>query len=136
MNRLPGHILAVDAHGSIMLIDAAVGEHRLTAMLVGAANDAAGWQAGMAVDLLFKEAEVALARNLTGMISLRNRMPCIVTGVEHGKLLTRVMLDFDGHAIESVITTRSASALGIAAGVEVEALVKANEMAVVPRNET
>lgn len=132
MNRLSGHIAAVEVHGSIALIDAAVGEQRLTAMLIGAAYETAQWQAGMPVTLLFKEVEVALARNLDGMISMRNRMLCTVTGIECGRLLTRVLLDFNGHAIESVITTRSATALGIEVGIEVEALVKANEMAVIP----
>lgn len=132
MNRLPGHIVAVDVHGSIALVDATVGKLRLTSMLIGAAHETAQWHAGMPVTLLFKEAEVALARNLAGMISMRNRMPCIVTGIEPGWLLTRVLLDFDGHAIESVITTRSAAALGIEVGIEVEALVKANEMTVLP----
>lgn len=132
MNRLPGHIVAVDVHGSIALVDAIVGERRLTSMLIGATHETLQWQTGMPVTLLFKEAEVALARHLSGMISMRNRMPCTVTGIERGKLLTRVQLDFDGHAIESVITTRSATTLGIEVGIEVEALVKANEMAVIP----
>jgi len=132
MNRLPGHISTVDIQGSIALIDAAVGKQQLTAMLIESSHDTAQWQAGMPVTLLFKETEVALARHLSGMISMRNRIPCTVTGMECGKLLTRVQLNFDGHAIESVITTRSATALGIAIGIEVEALVKANEMAVVP----
>lgn len=132
MNRLPGHIVAVDMHGSIALIDAAVGKQHLTAMLIEASQETAQWQAGMPVTLLFKETEVALARNLSGTISMRNRMPCTVTGVECGKLLTRVRLNFGGQAIESVITTRSATELGIAIGIEVEALVKANEMAVIP----
>ena len=130
MNRLPGHIVAVGMHGSIALIDAAVGKQHLTAMLIEASQETAQWQAGMPVTLLFKETEVALARNLSGTIS--NRMPCTVTGIECGKLLTRVRLNFGGQAIESVITTRSATELGIAIGIEVEALVKANEMAVIP----
>jgi molybdate transport system regulatory protein len=131
MNRLPGHIAAVDMQGSIALIDAVVGKQTLTAMLIEASHDTAQWQVGTPVTLLFKETEVALARHLSGMISMRNRMPCTVTGMECGKLLTRVQLNFDGHAIESVITTRSAMALGIAVGIELEALVKANEMAVI-----
>ena len=133
MNRLSGHVTAVEAHGSIMLVDTVVGERRLTSMLVGVPVDAATWEAGTPVDLVFKEAEVSLARYLGGMISMRNRMPCTVIEVERGRLLTRVRLDFDGNAIESIITTRSCVALGIAPGVEVEALVKANEMAIMPR---
>lgn len=132
MNRLPGHIVAVDMQGSIALIDAAVGKQQLTAMLIEASHDTAQWQAGMPIALLFKETEVALARNLSGMISMRNRMPCTVISIDCGKLLTRVRLNFGEHAIESVITTRSATELGLAIGIEVDALVKANEMAIIP----
>ncbi len=128
MNRLPGLITAVDVHGSIALVEAAVGQHRFTATLIGAGDEAASWEAGTPVTLLFKETEVSLAKNLSGLISMRNRIPATITAIERGKLLTRVALDFDGHAIESVITTRSAHALALAVGDAVEGLVKSNEM--------
>jgi molybdate transport system regulatory protein len=128
MNRLPGTISEVDVHGSIALVDVQVGGHRFTATLIGASEDASGWRPGRAVTLLFKETEVSLAKNLSGLISMRNRMPCTITAIERGKLLARVALDFEGHRLESVITTRSSHALGLAAGDVVEGLVKANEM--------
>lgn len=132
MNRLPATIAAVDVHGSIALVDAAVGAHRFTATLIGAGEEVCTWQPGMPVTLLFKETEVSLAKNLSGLISMRNRIPCTVTGIEHGKLLTRVILNFNGHPLESVITTRSSHALAIVPGDTVEGLVKANEMTVMP----
>jgi molybdate transport system regulatory protein len=134
MNRLPGTIHAVEAHGSIVLVDALVSEHRFTATLIGAGEEISGWQAGMPVMLVFKETEVSLAKNLSGLISMRNRMPCTVTAIERGKLLTRVSLNFLGHAIDSVITTRSSHALDLAVGDAVEGLVKANEMTLVPED--
>ncbi len=134
MNRLPGRITAVDVHGSIALVEAAVGAHRFTATLIGAGDDVAGWAAGMPVSLMFKETEVSLAKNLSGLISMRNRLPCTVTAIEHGKLLSKVSLDFAGHAIESVITTRSAHALAIAVGDAIEGLVKSNEMTLMPES--
>lgn len=132
MNRLPGTIAAVEVHGSIALVEAAVGEHRFTATLIGAGDEVAAWTVGMPVTLLFKETEVSLAKNLSGLISMRNRIPVTVTAIERGRLLTKVTLDFNGHAIESVITTRSSHALALAVGDSVEGLVKANEMTLVP----
>lgn len=128
MNRLPGSIHAIEVHGSIALVDVDVGAHRFTATLIGASEEASGWTAGMPVTLLFKETEVSLAKNLSGLISMRNRLPCTVTAIERGKLLARVTLDFEGRKLESVITTRSTHALGLAVGDAVEGLVKANEM--------
>lgn len=132
MNRLPGTISEVDVHGSIALVDVLVGERRFTATLIGASGDVAGWLPGKPVTLLFKETEVSLAKHLSGLISMRNRIPCTVTGIERGRLLTRIALDFDGRKLESVITTRSSFSLDLAVGDAVEGLVKANEMTLVP----
>lgn len=132
MNRLPGNILAVETQGSIALVDVAVGERRFTATLVGMGEEVAAWQPGLSVTLLFKETEVSLAKNLSGAISMRNRMPVRITGIAQGKLLSSVLLELDGHRLESVITTRSVHALALQPGDVVEALVKANEMTVVP----
>lgn len=135
MNRLPGTISAIDMHGSIALVDVAVGEHRFTATLIGAGDEVGTWTPGMAVVLLFKETEVSLAKNLSGLISMRNRLPCTVTAIERGKLLTRVWLDLDGRRIESIITTRSSHSLELAVGDVVEGLVKANEMTLVAKED-
>jgi len=135
MNRLPGTISAVDVHGSIALVEATVGEHKLAATLIGAGDEVQTWHSGMPVALLFKETEVSLAKNLSGLISMRNRMPCTVTAIERGKLLAKVSLDFNGHAITSVITTRSSHALDLTVGDTVEGLVKANEMTMLPEAE-
>lgn len=132
MNRLPATIAAIEVHGSIALVDVAVDGHCFTATLVGTGEEVATWAVGMPVSLLFKETEVSLAKNLSGLLSLRNRIPAAVAAIEHGKLLTKATLAFGAHTIESVITTRSARALSLAVGDRVEGLVKANEMTVMP----
>jgi molybdate transport system regulatory protein len=148
MNRLPGRIVGVERCGSIALVDVDAVGHQLTATLVGtevnegagatgaagatAAADTPGWQPGAQVLLLFAETEVALAKNLSGLISMRNRLRCRLVTLERGTVLTKVTLEVDGKTIVSVITTRSARTLQLAVGDIVEALVKANEMHVVP----
>ncbi|SNS41491.1 molybdate transport system regulatory protein [Noviherbaspirillum humi] len=132
MNRLPGEIVKVDAAGSVALVEVAVGRHHFTATLVGSGEEAAAWPPGMGVTLLFKGSEMSLAKNLSGMISLRNRLPGTIRSIERGSLLARVMLDFEGHALESIITARSCDAMQLAVGDQVEGLVKANEMSLLP----
>ncbi|HVK94822.1 MAG TPA: TOBE domain-containing protein [Noviherbaspirillum sp.] len=132
MNRLPAVISAVEIHGSIAVVEADVGAHRFAATLIGAGEDVAAWRSGMAATLLFKETEVSLAKNLSGLISMRNRIPATIVAIEQGALLAKVTLDFQGHVIASVITTRSAHRLALAVGDAVEALIKANEMTVLP----
>ena len=136
MNHLPGRISAIDVHGSIALVEAQVGAQRFTAMLVGAGEEVDTWPIDMRVTLMFKETEVSLAKNLSGLISMRNRIPAVVTAIEQGTLLTRVTLAFDGHTIGSIITTRSSHALALAVSDTVEALVKTNEMSLIPERAT
>jgi molybdate transport system regulatory protein len=132
MNRLPGQITRIEAVGSIALVEVAVGEHRYTATLIGAGEEVASWPNGMPVTLLFKETEVSLAKNLSGLLSMRNRFPAQIAAIERGQLLTKVTLDVRGHTIESIITTRSSHSLALAVGDAVEGLVKSNEMTLVP----
>jgi molybdate transport system regulatory protein len=128
MNRLSGHIDAIEAHGSVAVVDVAVAQYHFTATLLGSAEQLAGWTIGQEVHLLFKETEVALAKNLSGQISMRNRLPGTVTALEIGQVLTRVVFDMQGMQISSVITSRSARGLQIAVGDLVEGLVKSNEI--------
>lgn len=128
MNRLHGQIASVEVEGSIALVDVMVGARRYSATLIGVQDELSNWKTGTPVTLLFKETEVSLARNLSGLISMRNRMPGVVIAIERGRILTRVVLDVDGSAISAVITTRSCDMLQLAPGDHAEGLVKANEM--------
>lgn len=132
MNRFSGSIAELDIAGSVLLLVVAVGAQRYTAIMVGSQDEFQGWRRGMPVTLLFKETEVSLAKELSGMISMRNRMPGCIAAIERGRLLTRVRFDVDGTAIESVITTRSCDAMRLTVGDAVEGLVKSNEMHVEP----
>ena len=130
MNTLIGHIAAIETHGSIAIIDVAVGGDHFTATLLGSAEQLSAWTIGQPARLSFKETEVALAKNLSGQISMRNRMPGTVIALEVGQVLTRVVFNMQGVHISSVITSRSARGLQIAVGDAVEGLVKSNEMSV------
>jgi len=128
MNRLIGKIAAIETCGSVTLVDVEVGSKRYSATILGNGEATSNWEVGASAALLFKETEVALAKNLTGMISLRNRFRGVVSALESGKVLTKVSFDADAATITSIITTRSAQAMHIALGDVVEGLVKANEM--------
>lgn len=128
MNRLPGIIVAVASEGDISLVDVAVGEITLTAMLVETAESARYLQPGNAVWVFFKETEVSLGKALSGRLSLRNRLEGEVADIRKGKLLAEVELNCGGYRLASIITRRAAERLEVAVGDRVEALVKANEV--------
>ncbi|MDP3785467.1 MAG: TOBE domain-containing protein [Undibacterium sp.] len=127
-NQMLGSILDIDMLGSIALIDVGVGGRRFTTSVISNVDELADWKIGQQVQLRFNEMEMAIAKNLSGQISLRNRFPGIITGLEPGKILTRVLFYMDGIALSAVITSRSAAALTLALGDQIEGLVKSNEM--------
>lgn len=133
MNKLSGIINNIQQSGAILLVDVDVDGHGFSAMLIESATQPEWLQTGNAIDLVFKETEVSLAKNLSGMISMRNRMKCTVQDIERGELLSKVSLQFQKYTLTSAITTRSVDSLNIKIGDEVEALVKANEVSLMKK---
>lgn len=133
MNKLSGTIFRIQQAGAILLVDVDVDEHGFSAMLIESAIEPEWLTAGNAIDLVFKETEVSLAKNLSGTISMRNRMKCTVLHVMRGELLSKISLKFHGYTLTSVVTTRSADSLQLTIGDEVEALVKANEVSLMKK---
>jgi molybdate transport system regulatory protein len=128
MNKLSGIISRIQQSGAILLVDVDVDGHGFSAMLIESATQPEWLQTGNTIDLVFKETEVSLARNLSGLISMRNRMRCTVQHIDRGELLSKVILQFQKYVVTSAITTRSVDSLDLKIGDEVEALVKANEV--------
>jgi len=83
---------------------------------------------GSRVAVLFKETEVSIGKNLSGLISLRNRFKARVKHIERSQILSKVHLNYKDKEIVSIISTRSAQKLGLVEGDEVEWLVKTNEV--------
>ena len=128
MNRLRGQISGIESNGHVSLVDVKVGGDTFSAILLEAPQSASYLKVGNTVQVLFKETEVSLAKNLSGQISLRNRMTATVKQIRHGEILSEVLLDYHGLAIVSIITSRSVRRLELKEGDAVEALVKANEV--------
>ena len=129
MNRLKGQIGAIDHSSHMSLVDVAVGGDIFTATLLETPESADYLRVGSSVTLLFKETEVSLAKSLSGLISLRNRIAVAIRSIERGDILSAVELDYRGNTLKSVITTRAVERLQLTAGDQVEALIKANEIA-------
>jgi len=88
---------------------------------------------GNSVNLLFKETEVSIGKNLSGLISLRNRFQGTIKRIEQSDILSKVYIDYQSHKIISIISTRSTQKLGLVAGDHIEWLVKTNEVSLCSR---
>lgn len=128
MNKLRGRITAVEFNDHVSLVDVDVEGDAFTATLLETPEDAPYLKVGNRVQVLFKETEVSLAKNLSGQISLRNRIAAQVVEVRGGVILSEVVMQYRGHAISSIITTRSIVRMQIKPGDQLEAMVKANEV--------
>ena len=133
MNKLPGTIIKIQQSGAILLVDVEVSGHGFSSMLIESASQPDWLFQGNSINLVFKETEVSLAKNLSGIISMRNRMKCSVQQIERGKLLSKIDLKFGDYMITSAITTRSVDSLDLKVGDEGEALVKANEVSLMKK---
>jgi len=133
MNKLTGTISQIQQSGAILLVDVDIDGHGFSAMLIESATQPEWLQTGNSIELVFKETEVSLAKNLSGMISMRNRMKCTILHIELGELLSKVSLQFQKYVITSAITTRSVNSLDLKIGDKVEALVKANEVSLMKK---
>jgi len=130
MNRLPGVLTAIQSAGHVALADVEVSGGIMSALLIEGDAQTVHLKPGARVLVLFQETEVSLAKDLAGLISLRNRLMSRIKQLDKGAVLTRALLDYHGDEIISIITTRSAERLRLAVGDEVEALIKANEVTV------
>lgn len=128
MNTFPGTVTHIESNGQLSLVDIAITGGSLTATLLEAPGTTAYLNIGASVRVMFKPTEVSLAKQLQGMISLRNRLPCSVIAIERGALLAAVTLAYANTTLQSVITSRAVDALQLRVGDQVEALIKANEV--------
>lgn len=129
MNKLNGMITLVEHNDTMSLVDVVVENVSFSAILLETPITAKYLHADEPVTLLFKETEVSLAKNLQGELSLRNRITATVVSIERGEILSAISLSFQGKKMVSVITTRAVKRLQLSVGDTVEALVKANEVA-------
>lgn len=128
MNKLTGKVIRIDSDEALSLVDLEVSNETLSCVLLETPATASYLRLGQEVSLLFKETEVAIGKNLTGQISLRNRINSKIKSIQNGKILSKITLDFKGQDVVSIISSRSQEKLDLKIGDEVEWLVKANEI--------
>ena len=128
MNILPGIIDAVISEGQLSIVKIMIGNDVFSSIIIDAPKTAKYLIDGTPVNLVFKENEVVVAKEFTGCISMQNRFNCTVLSLEMGKLLCKVVLNYNNHTIVSLITANAAAQLELSTGDTVTAMVKTNEI--------
>jgi len=129
MNRVMGTLIQYYSKDAVSKAVVLVGDTIVTAVIMVSLSNNSRLVAGSRVSVVFKESETAIAYLLpSGVISIRNRLPCTVIAVDDDCILASVTMDFLGNRIESLITSESASELCLRPGKSVFALIKSTEV--------
>lgn len=128
MNKLRGKIVDIQSSDNISIVQVDVAGDILSSIILEGKDGPSNYKLNDRVTLLFKETEVGVAKDLTGMISLRNRFKATIKKIDKGHILAKVTLNYKEHTIESIISAQSASQMKLKDKEEVEWLVKTNEV--------
>ncbi len=128
MNSLLGNITKITTEGSLSLVQLKVQNSVLTSIVIDTPETSDYLKTGNDVKILFKETEVILAKNISGIISLQNQIACIVHCFEKGNLLCKIVLNFGESKITSVITKNAFDQLDIQENDAITAMIKTNEI--------
>ena len=129
MNKLHGHIHALEVSGHLTIVEVAVtSELFLKAIVIDTPQTADYLQKEHKVSLVFKETEVIIGIGEQSNVSLQNQLPATILGIEKGKLLSKIKLSTTAGALTSIISTAAVMKLNLAVSSEVLAMVKLNEV--------
>lgn len=128
MNKLVGKIVLIESSLHMSMVDIDVDGDIFSSIVLETPVSAPYLKKGSNVTLLFKETEVSIGKNLSGLISLRNRFKGEIRRIEKSDILSKVFINYKGKEIVSIISTRSTQKLGLIDGDLVEWLVKTNEV--------
>ncbi len=134
MNRIEAIIKQVMNSGGIIMVDLETAGLALTALLIDTPHNPAWLKQGNLVYAVFKETEVSIAKDFSGKISLRNKIPCTVIRIERGELMSIIHMMHRSCQLQSAITSRSVDMLDLQKGDEVTAMIKANEVTLMQKN--
>jgi len=135
MNKLYGKISQITSHEGISLVKIKTTNVELGTVLLDTPQSCDYLKIDKKITVVFKETEVAIALPNLGTISMANQINCKISKVENGEVLAKIYLTCKDTNITSIITTNSSKRLGLKEGLEVIALIKANELSLIDGEE-
>jgi len=134
MNTLSGNITAIQSHEGISLVKVKSNDTIFTSIVLDTPETASYLDIGQPVQIIFKETEVIISKDLNPNISIQNRLQCTIESIKKGVLLSQINLNFGGTIVESIITTNACEQLQLEKNDTVLALVKTNEVSLSPND--
>jgi len=129
-NQIRGTVTGVVTGAVMAEVTIAVGGEQIVAVITRHSAERLGLADGDDVTVLIKATEVMLAKGSDGLdrLTTRNQIPGKVTNVQTGNVMAEVTIDAKGNELVAAVTKGSVERLGLAAGDDVVALIKATEV--------
>lgn len=125
MSKLEAEVKKIDSKDSLNIVEFNFFEKTLKMMSLDLNSNI---KVGTKVKLGVKPTNVAIAKNLSGEISLSNKLPATIKDIENGELLSTILLQIENCYIESIITKDSSLKLDLKKDDEVLVLIKASNL--------
>ena len=129
MNKLPGKIKHIKNSEYLSEVTIALENNAMfNVFLVETPQTASYLQHEQKINLLFKETEVIISKNLTPDISIQNQLKAEIIEIKPGKILSEIILKSHVGEIKSLLGSTLLQQMNFAESQEVLILVKANEI--------
>ena len=129
MNKLPGKIKHIKNSEYLSEVTIALENNAIfNVFLVETPQTASYLQPEQKINLLFKETEVIISKNLTPDISIQNQLKAEIIEIKPGKILSEIILKSHVGEIKSLLGSTLLQQMNFAESQQVLILVKANEI--------
>ena len=127
MSTIKATVIEIQSEDILHIVSFKVGKSTLKMMSLELQSNL---KVGSSVLLSVKAAAVALAKELSGMLSYSNQIPLEIQKIEKGKLLSSIKLQNQDISMESVITTASCERMQLKETQSVIALIKSSDLSI------
>lgn len=133
MNSFLGHITDIETYGNMSIVYVGVEDQvELMSIVIDTPETAPYLKKGNRVNVLFKEMEVAIATQKGLDISIENKISGIISNLEMGILMSRLVVETNMGKVIAMISSKSLRELGLFENMKVTVMVKLNELILAP----
>lgn len=126
MNELCANVSKIQSIDNLNIVNFDFNGINLAMMSLGLSNV----KVGSKVILSVNASNIAIAKDLQGLLSYSNQLNCTISEIEMGELLCSLELKISNSTINSLITASSAKRLNLKINDKVTALIKASELSI------
>ena len=128
MNIFRGVIALIKVSGNITLITINVHDISFKTMVIETPATASWLRTGGEINVIFKETEVVIGKGLKHLVSLQNKVPGEIVGMQKGELMCKITVDTAIGNIVAIISLDAVMQLDLQVGETVSAMIKTNEI--------